>query len=534
MVEMKKQRIVVVGLDGARHSVMKKWFAEGKLPYFKKLCDEGVFCELEANFPPHSMNGWTSIVTGNNPGKHGIYGIQIEKANSYENFIPDSTHIHGEKLYDILSENNKVVGIINLPLTYPAHKLNGIMVTDFLTPPLADYTYPKNFREKLDKIGYKILPEKTVRKEAGFFEENVDTMLKRFEAAKIFIEQFHWDFLFLAITETEEMHHNYASFLDKKHPNYQSGFEEKVIEFYQKAEAETKKLVDECGENTAVFIVSDHGFGPQYGMVYLNRLFEKNGLFKTKKRFDPVRSLITTIARLGLRSKAQKLVNILPFKMPKKLEKFLREKSYETSNADWPKTKVFCAGRGGEVRLNLKGREPQGTVSREEFEEFRKKVCETIMNAPELKGKVKKVHLKEELYWGPFLESIPDLFVEFEKPYLVSMKTGNVPIIEEKLGPIEGNHTRDAIFIAAGHGIKKNPGLAKARLFDVMPTILQLFGLPVPDGIDGKCLPILENAEQAKAGKAGEGKAKVHSTESAFDEEGEEAVKNRLAGFGYI
>ena len=66
-----KQRVVVIGLDGATWDLLRPRMDEGSLPNLKRLADEGATGDLRSIYPPETPAAWPSFMTGKNPGKHG-------------------------------------------------------------------------------------------------------------------------------------------------------------------------------------------------------------------------------------------------------------------------------------------------------------------------------------------------------------------------------------------------------------------------------------------------------------------------------
>ncbi len=524
-----REKILVIGLDGSRLDLIKKWADKGLMPNTKKLIENGSSGILKTVFPPQSMSAWTSLVTGLNPGKHGIFATELPQENSYTQQVPNSTSIHGQKIYETLSNEGKKIAIINLPLSYPPTQVNGIMITGFLTPPMADCTYPKELSKKLQEIGYTTHTKYATKEHADFFDETFKTAQKRFDISKWFMENNNWDFVMLIIGETEHMHHNYSSFLDKKHPKYNPKSESEIKKFYKKIDSEMGKII-RLAKDATVFVVSDHGFAPQYGTVYLNNVFEKNNLFKAKKNLDFLAWMVSIVKRFGWRARLQKALDRTGLKMPKKVEEKLREKAFENVSADWSRTKVFCTGKYGEIKINLAGREPQGIVEKKDYEKIRDKVIHTLKNDSETGKLVKNVYRREELFSGPFLDKIPDLYVEFKKPHVTSVLTPKNKFFE-KTGAIEGFHTMDATFIASGKNIKKQT-IKGANITDVAPTILSIFGIPAE--MDGGILNIFKNKNIVKKKAGISEKIKTKRKRKKLTEKQEIEIRKKLEEMGYI
>ena len=69
----KNSKVIVVGIDGGTLNLMEPWMNTGKLPTFAKIREQGICGKLRSTTPYYSAPAWISMVTGCNPGKHGIY-----------------------------------------------------------------------------------------------------------------------------------------------------------------------------------------------------------------------------------------------------------------------------------------------------------------------------------------------------------------------------------------------------------------------------------------------------------------------------
>jgi len=69
---MFKNKIIIIGMDGLSPRIMDRLIAEGKMPYFSQLKEQGTYTSLATTNPSQSPVAWTGLATGKNPGKHGI------------------------------------------------------------------------------------------------------------------------------------------------------------------------------------------------------------------------------------------------------------------------------------------------------------------------------------------------------------------------------------------------------------------------------------------------------------------------------
>ena len=78
-----KQRVLVIGLDGATLDLIEPWARGGYLPNLAQFLELGSSGVLRSTVPPVSPAAWSSFMTGKNPGKHGIFDFLARDFASY-------------------------------------------------------------------------------------------------------------------------------------------------------------------------------------------------------------------------------------------------------------------------------------------------------------------------------------------------------------------------------------------------------------------------------------------------------------------
>jgi predicted AlkP superfamily phosphohydrolase/phosphomutase len=150
-----ESKILVIGLDGATWKLIDPLLEQGKLPNLKLLMEKGCFAELKTFSPCISPVIWTSIATGKLPDKHGIWGFFEEDPESTELFPSTSNRRKVKAFWNILNEYGKSTGILNWWVTWPAEKVDGYVVSDFIQ------YYPRMERILKEEIStkYDVYPE---------------------------------------------------------------------------------------------------------------------------------------------------------------------------------------------------------------------------------------------------------------------------------------------------------------------------------------------------------------------------------------
>lgn len=68
-----RKKLIILGIDGMDPELLRRYLAEGKLPHLAALAEQGGFRPLGTTIPPQSPVAWSSLITGMNPGGHGIF-----------------------------------------------------------------------------------------------------------------------------------------------------------------------------------------------------------------------------------------------------------------------------------------------------------------------------------------------------------------------------------------------------------------------------------------------------------------------------
>ena len=152
----------------------------------------------------------------------------------------------------------------------------------------------------------------------------------------------------------------------------------------------------------------------------------------------------------------------------------------------------------GAIRLNLRGREPDGTVRPEEYDA----VCDDLAKAllelhvPDSDYPVvRQVTKSREFFHGPFLDQLPDLTVLWntDQPWtaLESPRFGRLRLRNQDIRT--GGHTPRGFVIARGQAIPAGTQLVGHSILDLAPTFLVAAGVPPPSSMDGRPLPLFSS-----------------------------------------
>lgn len=457
------QKVIIFGLDCAPPDwVFNKWI--NNLPTLKSLLKDGIYGDLKSTIPPITVPAWQSMLTGKDPGQLGVYGFRNRRDYSYDSqYFSNSTDILEPTVWDMLGKAGKKSILVGVPQTYPPRKINGHLVSCFLTPSVkSEYTYPHDLRYEIEKnIGEYIPDVKEFRTEDRDFilKQIYEATEVRFKTFRYLLKTKEWDFAMIVEMGTDRIHHSFWKFLDPSHPKYEKGnkYENVIPEYYKYLDNELKQTLDVVGNDVAVMVVSDHGAKAMHGGICINEWLIKEGLLTLKeypKKFTPIEKL----------------------------------------EIDWSKTKAW--GYGGyyaRVLINVNGREPNGQVPQSEYKKFRQELKEKIEDIKDENGnKLATIaYIPEEVY-KKVNRIPPDLIVIFDDlrwRSVGSVGINSVYTYENDTGPDDANHAMDGMYLL--YDPNNNYGGRRDdnhHLMDVAPTVLDLLNVGIPEDVQGRSM----------------------------------------------
>ena len=271
--QIKRQRVVVLGLDGVPYTLLDRLFQAGVMPSLAAVARSGSFLRMETSLPPVSSVAWTSFMTGVNPGRHGIFGFTDLKEGELALKLPSFDDIQSPTLWARMPDRRALV--INLPFTYPARPLNGVLISGFVAPSFERAVYPPEFIPWLQAYNYRIDVDavKGRADKQGLINELFETLLIREQAIFCLMEKQSWYILIAVITGTDRLHHFFFDAADDpSHPHHGV-----FMDYYRRIDAFIGALLNRIGGFGRLIALSDHGFAPLKTQVYLNEILQRFG-----------------------------------------------------------------------------------------------------------------------------------------------------------------------------------------------------------------------------------------------------------------
>ncbi len=435
--------MAVIGLDGVGVPLVQELVARGIMPALGELLHAGTLAPMRSSIPTISSVSWTSFMTGRNPGKHGIYGFTDVKPGTLTLFFPNFGNVQSPTLWDVAGQAGKRSVILNIPGTYPARALTGVLVSGFVAVNRERAVTPADLLPGLRADGYKIDVDylNADQRPEAFFTDLVATLEARRRTYLRLLREQEWDLFVAVITECDRLHHYFWShWVDPGAP-----FHARFLDFYRRLDDVLGALVAALPRETPLFVIADHGHTLIHREFYPNAWLRQQGL-------------------LGVTAEPPKGLADLD-----------------------PASKVFVLDPG-RIYVHRRGRFPLGTVEPAEADELLARVREGLLalrddspGAPAEGRPVPRVFARDDIYHGPQVAHAPDLVSHFTDGYDPKGALARTQVFGR--GVLTGMHTyADSLFYL------NRPGVPTADLdiIDLAPTILALLGVEVPADMDGQ------------------------------------------------
>ena len=531
---------VVIGLDGSAWQLLDPLIEDGTMPRLGELRSRGASGILKSTIPPVTPPAWTSAVTGVNPGRHGIYGFHRGNAQHEHPEMMHAGHVRSTTLWEMANAQGVKTGIFNLPLTYPPQKLDGWMVSGFLTPGIGERLRGFGYPDEVENDILTWQPDYVIEIKANQEQDYKDDALakralnavrQRLDVLRNLLEKHPPDLVFAVLETPDRLQHLYYRYMDPKEEPYHSdaarAIRPAVNECFKVMDDIIGLLTDYAGDRGGVIVCSDHGFTAWEASVHTNRLLEEWGYLKLKTSGRLMRS--------GIGGRAVHLARRV---LPVRIRRAARHRA--GAAIDWDKTKAFATVYYQQgFFVNLRGREPHGIVDESDYERLRSEITErfTTLRGPDGDAAVDRVWLSEDAFQGDAVEGAPDAMFEVrDSRWQLDDELHHAEPVTDHRDLPRGGHHPDGIVVVAGPGVKAGATIG-GSIMDVTPTLLDQAGLKVPEGLDGSVLTSafepshisgrpIETTSPIAAGERDES--------SPYSEEEEKLIEEELKGLGYI
>jgi len=489
------EKVLVLGWDGATFDVIRPLIARGRLPHTARLMEQGAFAKLRSTTPAVTPVAWTTMVTGVNPGKHGIFdGHQRDLATGQIRFA-NAAMRRAPALWSLVNAHGGRTAVLNVPVTYPPEPVNGFLAPGMFAPPgAADAIFPADLGAAFTaRFGPLADSPPKYADPVRYLDSLLKGVQTRRDMVLWLLERGPFELVFAVFMEIDRVQHFFWQYRDPAHPRH-SELGDAVERVYEAADEALGRILAAANPDVNVALVSDHGAGPLHTGIFLNQWLLDQGWLHLHREIAQAFARPAWGGRALLRRLlARALSPLAPgraasIKAAARASEEMRVNNLLRSIIDWERTLAWSDGMGGGIYVNPCADEERAarcsrlSVGLKELVDPR--AGKTVIEA---------VHRREDIYSGPMTAAAPDLVLTCAPGYQIYaphefLIHGQAPRQEVFLKhPWSGRHEPFGIFVLAGPGVGGGDA-GSCNMADVTPTLLALLGIPRPESLDGSVL----------------------------------------------
>ncbi|MBE7382997.1 MAG: alkaline phosphatase family protein [Leptolyngbya sp. SIO1E4] len=541
-----KNPVIAIGLDAADPVLLEQWMSQGHLKNLQRLREQGAYGRLTNLEYYKAETPWTTFLTGCLPAKtgywapikfhEGTYQAEVVGAYGFEEYSP----------FYALGDDYRVAAF-DLPQSTLSDQVNGLQVLAWgaHSPQTPSHSQPASL---LKEITQKYGEHPALHKDHGdWWDKSYISRLRqalkvgvdrRVAICRDMLKQEPWDLFLTIFGETHSAGHDFWFLSQPGHPLYSLRGEvgDPMLEVFEKVDQAVGEILDEASEDTYLVVFAAHGSDDNTTDVtsmlllaeFLYRFsFPGKFMLPYGKPGTPVPPPMNTPQRLNWQEEVWRQVH-----HPNPLVRLLRQKASDEFNTQldrvfrklnkgvklpllsqisrpkgdlvwmpviwyqqmWSQMKAFAlpSFSEGYIRINLKGREPQGIVEPAEYNALCEELTEKLyqLKNPRTGETVVKKVVRTRQSASDRDPKLPDADL------VVIWKDQPTDVIEDselgRMGPVPyrrtGSHRPRGFLTVCGPGIEAGSQLAESHGVDLAPTILELMGAPIPEYFDGKPL----------------------------------------------
>jgi predicted AlkP superfamily phosphohydrolase/phosphomutase len=411
------------------------------MPTLQRILLSGAVARLTTPLPTQSQVAWASFATGQNPGKHGIFGLIERNPNPFATYIINALELKSPTIWEILSQHHKFMGVMNVPLTYPPKDINGLMVACSLTPfrDLAQAVSPIDMAPRLLEMDYRIETDNNLalQQPEAFWQDLSLTMQRRFQVTRQLLQSEQWSLWQLYDPAIDRLNRFFYHL-----PGADCEYKQQIQEVFTNLDVCLAELLSYLPRNCRLLLVSTHGFRQCKATFMLNYWLEKNGylLFSQNRR---------------------NLENMHPH------------------------TRAYCLAPGRSF-INQAGREQMGMVNPgQDSEDLLQEIShrlQALLLPNSQEPIVKAIYRGHDIYHGPHLDQAPDLILEAAPGVDIRANLNASNLWAAPLQPGLPDQEDGFVFIQ----VMKTTDSGRAMdIIDLAPSLLHMLDITPPPGLDG-------------------------------------------------
>lgn len=506
-------RILAIGLDAAEADLVERWMVEGTLPTVAAIARRGAYVRLESMAETFSDAVWPSFNTGAGPATHGYYHFRQVRPGTAR-LAPTLNRSYRRPFWWQAAHHGRRAVVFDVPKAPLDDATSAVQIVGWGEhfPFIRGSRPPGLMAEIHRRFGRhphieEVYGQLRVRDEQRVLQRILRGARQRAAITRYLMRTVPWDLFLTVFSEAHGGGHQFWHHLDPDHyahdPARAPALRDATKTAYAAVDRAIASILQDAPPDADILVFSVHGMESAYvqtslvGPVLVGLGYQvprvRGGLSQpAARRSGDILLALRRHLPAGVRERINRV-------LPRHIQEGVIGQVFESA-CDWTRTTAVSEdNREGVpwIRINLRGREPWGTVAPgREYEEVCRRIIDDIMQLtihPDGHPAVRAVLRTDALFQGPRIRHLPDLIVEWARgtPF-AAVRHPKVGLITSAVPLLQGEtHTRRGFLAAAGPHIRPAGGADAARIIDLAPTLLHLLGVPVPADMEGRPLSSL-------------------------------------------
>jgi predicted AlkP superfamily phosphohydrolase/phosphomutase len=507
--DSKTPPLIILGLDAGDPGFIRRWAQAGYLPTIASVMERGCWGRTGGPELVSEHGAWVSLFSGISRGQHGYYYFRQLKPGTYDLEAVTGLDVDALPFWSYLRGRDKRVAIFDVPDSRPLPGLPGVQLANWATHSNWD---PDHFAtaaepaELLSEVRRNFGPQlvtiennkSTVAEDRQIYHQLLDQVQKKGALCRHLLARDRFDLVVTVFAGSHVANHQFW----KYRPEVQDGAEgaegeltHAIRNVYQAIDREVGLLVAQLPRESNVFIVSSVGMEDDYPTTGLIEAFCRQLGYQASPAPTGVSLRPLDLAR---RIVPEAWRTALSRHLPREKRERLLADQFR-AGTDWRKTTAFAipASYTSFIRVNLRGREPQGVVEPgAEYEALLDRIeadLRQLVDPQTNEQAVTRVARTVELFRCDPHVSLPDLFIAW-KPgrFMRRVVHPRAELVQKKPDFYRrSDHSSNGFVAAAGPSIQKRGALGEVEVLNLAPTFLSLLGESIPQTLPGQVIEAL-------------------------------------------
>ncbi len=518
--------LVILAIDAADIELVKRWTESGHMPTLAGVMRTGCFLEVGGADLINETGSWISLYSGVAKTTHGFYSIRQLVSGTYT-LVQTNAAVAKDAppFWRFLRGGTKKAAIVDPPEFNVVPDVPGIQLTNWaaheserlweMARSLPEQVLP-SVRAKFgsgDKLAT-FAHRGTEADDFADYQRALARIATKGLVCRDVIGRDSFDVVVATFFEAHTIGHRLWSYQPEFAPP--NRLSNGLRDLYQAIDGELARTLADLPPHANVFIMSAYGMAGMYPTTGLMDAFLHQLGYQVPRRleqviegnrFNPLTRMLTQMLPRLRRAIPQPVRKWVSQFLPAKVQEQLIASDF-AANTDWSRSLAFGIPNlyNGQIRLNVRGREPQGIVEPgAEYDAMLDRLeadLKQLIDPKTGRPAVARVFRSADAFHVGIDHVLPDLFVEWEwaPHFMDEVLHPKGKLVQDPEHYHRSSFHRPTGFVAAaGPWIPRNPTTHTVDVRDLAPTFLSMLDVPIPDTMTGHPLSFVQRPVSAAA-----------------------------------